>query len=85
MHSKKDISSGTKRILLTISTELLKQVDDVAARDYASRSGVIRLALLEYLRKPENIDKRAAVGAGRDVALERFLEDFKKENPELKI
>jgi hypothetical protein len=44
----------SKRVNLTISMALLKRVDMLASRDYASRSDIIRLALLEYIRRPEN-------------------------------
>ena len=37
------------RVLITIPDELLAITDEAARKDYSSRSGVIRAALLSYL------------------------------------
>lgn len=41
---------GTIRISLTIPEGLLKKVDEAAKQDYTTRSDLIRVALLWYLR-----------------------------------
>lgn len=42
------------RINLNLDEELLKQIKDLAIRDYLTRSELIRQAILEYIRKPGN-------------------------------
>lgn len=39
-----------KQIAISIPNDLLKQVDEAAKQDYTSRSDIIRIALLWYLR-----------------------------------
>lgn len=39
---------------MTISDALLKRIDQAAARDFTTRSGIVRLALIEYVRNPAN-------------------------------
>jgi metal-responsive CopG/Arc/MetJ family transcriptional regulator len=41
----------SQAINITIPKELLKKVDDLAKRDYTSRSDVIRQALLDKVRR----------------------------------
>lgn len=47
-------NTASAKISITIPTELLDELEELAKHNYASRSGIIRLALLEYIRKPEN-------------------------------
>ncbi|MDB5170759.1 MAG: hypothetical protein JWO35_453 [Candidatus Saccharibacteria bacterium] len=42
--------TATTRINLTISKQLLTEVDKAAEHDYTTRSDIIRTALLSYLR-----------------------------------
>jgi Arc/MetJ-type ribon-helix-helix transcriptional regulator len=64
-----------------MSPALLEQVEALAKRNYMSRSSLIRAALIEYLRKPENA-ARLAAQPGEDVELKLFLEEYKKDHPE---
>ena len=45
--------SGSIKITLTIPELLLEDVDATAKRDYATRSDVIRQALVDYIRQYE--------------------------------
>lgn len=50
----------TIKISLAAPQGLLKRVDRLAKLNYTSRSDILRQALLEYTRKPENnLDLRA--------------------------
>lgn len=42
------------RIGLTIPARLLKAVDNLALRHYATRSDILRVALVEFMKKSEN-------------------------------
>lgn len=44
------MTDSTIRINLTISRNLLAKVDEAAGQDFTSRSDIIRIALLSYLR-----------------------------------
>lgn len=61
-----------KRCNVSLSAELLAQVDTLALRDYASRSDIIRNALREYLRKPENIQPSVSSSARRQAYFQGF-------------
>ncbi len=63
----------TRAINITVPTQLLKQVDELAARDYTSRSDVIRQALLDKIRGTDEWGD--PVGAYKTVA------DFRKIDP----
>lgn len=47
---RRDMRSETVRINLTIPKSLLETVDEAAVQDYTTRSDIIRIALLWYLR-----------------------------------
>lgn len=72
------------RINLAISSGLLAQVDDLAKRSYMSRSGLIRAAILEYLREPGNA-ARLVAKPSEDVELRLFLEQYQKDHPQVKL
>lgn len=67
---------------ITVPTALIRQIDHLAKADYATRSDVIRTALTEYLRKPQNLQKLAAGITGKDVVLQNFLDEYKRTHPE---
>jgi predicted transcriptional regulator len=69
---------STKQIHMTIATELLKQIDELAKRDFTTRSSIFRSALVKYVRKPLTMAKLEA-DPGRDVELELFLQNLDKE------
>ena len=48
--AKKSRRNETVHINLTISKVFLKRIDEAAGRDYTTRSDIIRVALLWYLR-----------------------------------
>ena len=58
----------SKKVSLTVGSALLKQIDEAAIRNYTSRSGIVREALLQYIRDPNN-----------NFDPEQYLEDLKKE------
>lgn len=70
-----------KKVYVNLSATLLQQVDDLAKRDLMSRSALVRMALLEYVRKPGNAAKLQAE-PGEDVELRLFLENYKKAHPD---
>lgn len=47
-------SYKSQKVSLSISDALLKQIDQAAVRDFTTRSGIVRLALIEYVRNPAN-------------------------------
>lgn len=47
------MSRKSQTVNITVPTELLKQVDELAKRDYTSRSDIIREALLAKVRKAQ--------------------------------
>lgn len=58
----------SKKVSITVGSALLKQIDQAAIRDYTTRSGIVRLALLQYIRDPDN-----------NFDADQYLEDLKKE------
>ncbi len=66
---------STKQINFTISVRQLKEIDELAIRDYCTRSDIIRVALTEYMRKPANASQPSKT-PGSDPALEQVLRDF---------
>lgn len=62
---KKQSKLGNVKITLTIPGLLLEDVDTTAKRDYASRSDVIRQALVDYIRQY----RQATGGLEPEVAL----------------
>ena len=50
-------SNNSQTVNITVPKALLKRVDALAKRDYTSRSDIIRQALLQRLRKPEELDE----------------------------
>ncbi len=81
-HKPQDQNS--MRVNVTVSRRLIKQADDMAKAEYTTRSDIIRQALIEYLRKPESLQKLAANITGRDVVLQCFLDDYQKRHPNTK-
>ena len=73
-------SLESKKIHLTIDANLLALVDTLARRDYTTRSDILRMALLEYVRKPDNTDRPQAA-PGEDAELQKFLADYHKAHP----
>jgi metal-responsive CopG/Arc/MetJ family transcriptional regulator len=66
----------TKQIHMTIAADLLDQIDDIAIKDFTTRSSIFRIALLEYVRKSINATKlQAQDEPGRDVELKKIERD----------
>ncbi len=76
------VDQSSMRVNITVSKRLIQQADDIAKAEYTTRSDIIRQALLEYLRKPESLQKLAANITGRDVVLQCFLDDYQKRHPD---
>lgn len=45
-------TNKSQTVNITVPSELLKQVDALAKRDFTSRSDIIRQALLDKIRRP---------------------------------
>jgi hypothetical protein len=45
------------KITIAINSELLNIIDYLAKRDYTTRSGILRQALIEFVRQPKNMPK----------------------------
>lgn len=56
--------SGNKRMVVYIPEQLLEQVDDVARRDSANRSEVVREALRMYVIEQKKHEIRAMMQQG---------------------
>ena len=67
-----------KRVLLSLNGKIIKQLDELSMRDSMSRSTTMRLAILEYLRKPENAAFFKSAETGEDKALKQVLEEFNR-------
>jgi metal-responsive CopG/Arc/MetJ family transcriptional regulator len=70
------MSQYNSRINITIPIELLNQLDEYARQIYSSRSNVIRLALLDWLKsehtnKNEKHDKLAELLTIKQIAILR--------------
>ena len=72
-----DNGRGTTRIMLTIDTSLLKQVDILAKQEYMPRSVLLRRALVEYIRQPQNELRLASEEAGEDLVMKQLMENLK--------
>lgn len=70
------MNSRSKKIMISLPEELLKDIDDVAAAEHRSRSGLVREATREYIarrRKKRPIDDpkvREAIRAMDEMAAE---------------
>jgi len=67
----------SQKITVTLPRQLLKQLDNVALHDFASRSDVIRIALLDYLSQPT----RQVIADPEAVAVDKMYERIKKDYP----
>lgn len=65
-----------RTINLRMPHQLVLQVDDLAGRNFTSRSEIIRIALLEYLRKPANMPS-SNDNPGQDSELAQVVEEFR--------
>ncbi len=76
-----------KKVYINLSAALLQQVDDLAKHDYISRSALIRMAVLEYVRKPDNAAKLTVPPAKpvEDVELQQFLANYQKTHPDVQV
>jgi metal-responsive CopG/Arc/MetJ family transcriptional regulator len=77
-----DDGRGSTRIMLTIDTLLLKQIDTLAKQEYAPRSVLVRRALVEYIRQPQNELRLASEEAGEDLVLKQMMENLKNAGKE---
>jgi metal-responsive CopG/Arc/MetJ family transcriptional regulator len=71
--------SASHKITITLPAELLKKVDLWGEHELASRSDVVRMALLAYLREPH----RMVVTKPDNGALDKMYEQIKEYYPYL--
>ncbi len=70
----------SQRITITLPGQIVKEMDLWGRHVYASRSDVIRMALLNYLRQPE----RLVVTEPQKEALDKMFEQIKEFYPYLR-
>jgi metal-responsive CopG/Arc/MetJ family transcriptional regulator len=62
-----------KKISITLGAQLIEEADKFAVENYTSRTSIIRIALIEYLRKNNALAQQEAARPGRDTELEKVL------------
>jgi Arc/MetJ-type ribon-helix-helix transcriptional regulator len=50
----KATSTSSRKINISLDEKLLRYIEELAVRDFANRSDIIRQAIVEYIRKSEN-------------------------------
>jgi metal-responsive CopG/Arc/MetJ family transcriptional regulator len=71
--------SLSKKLTITLPPALIEQIDRLALHDFASRSDIIRLAVLKYVREPQN----KIIADPDSVAIAKMYEDIKGDHPYL--
>jgi metal-responsive CopG/Arc/MetJ family transcriptional regulator len=69
----------TKKITITLPTQLIKQLDNLVLHDLSNRSAVIRQALWEYIRQPQN----EIVANPESIPIKRMLEAIEEDFPDM--
>jgi hypothetical protein len=69
----------SKRVSFTLSTRLLAMINNVADYNQISQSSVVRMALLDYMRKPEN----ELVADPESIAIDKMYESLRDQHPYL--
>ena len=83
--------SHTTRITITLPEALVHELEEYAKRDYSSRSDMIRLALLHYMRQLPPLPNPSKSMAADEATLQRlqrdklgrYLEKDLEQHPEL--
>jgi metal-responsive CopG/Arc/MetJ family transcriptional regulator len=73
--------SYAKHIDLTLDSLLVEHIDEITKRDFSTRSNLIRMAILAFLRQPANASKTKQLTADEKLAL--VLEVVRKQELEL--